>query len=356
MYVLDSQLTTCNSQLKTAEHGSSVKAFIGGSGAYVPERVVSNEEIAPTLGLTPERIREASGILRRRWAEPGTRTSDMAARALGAALVDAQVTSQDVDYLILGTMTPDRFVPGSAAAVQKSLGLPSIPALDIRNTCCNFLYAMQLARSLVLSKAARTVALCFAEVQSTWLDMTPASGNMSMLFGDGASAVVVTGGEHKVGLSLELLDTVLHTDGAYTDALGIRAPGTEYGLAHPASCSDFLPNMNGPKVLMRAARSMASACRAVLEKAELTVHDITWVVPHQANLNIMHQLLRLLGVAGHAERLISVIEEYGNTSSASMGMALDFLRRSGRISKGDYVLMPAFGAGFTWGASLCRAV
>lgn len=334
-----------------------MKAFIGGSGAYVPERVVANEEIAPTLGLTPERIREASGILRRRWAEPGTRTSDLAVRALRDALADAQVTPQDVDYLILGTMTPDRFVPGTATAVQKALGLASIPALDIRNTCCNSLYALQLARSLVVSKVARMVALCFAEVQSPWLDMTPASGNMSMLFGDGASALVITGRDHRAEQpALEVVETVLHSDGGYVDALGIRSPGTEYGTGSAERCSDFLPHMNGPKVLMRAARSMASACRAVLEKAEVAVHDVAWVVPHQANLNIMHQLLRLLGMGSRAEGLISVIEEYGNTSSASMGIALDSLRRSGRVSKGDYVLMPAFGAGFTWGAALCRAV
>lgn len=332
-----------------------MKVFITGSGSCVPERSVSNEEIAATLGLTPERIYQASGIARRRWAKPGTRTSDLAAGALRAAFENACVGPDQIDYLIMGTMTPDRFVPGSATAVQKALALPPIPALDIRNSCCNALYALQLARSLTLSGASRRVALCFAEVQSPWLDMTPASGTTSMLFGDGASAMVVSS-EADSEASLEVLDFVLRSDGTYTDALGVRAPGME--PAYPsgrADCADFQPRMNGPKVLMRAARSMAAVCRSLLEKHGMSSHDVRWVVPHQANQNIMQQLMRLLGLASHAERLVSVIEEFGNTSSASMGLALDWLRRSGRVSKGEYLLMPAFGAGFTWGAALCKA-
>ncbi len=321
----------------------------------VPERVVSNEEIAATLGLTPERIYQASGIRRRRWAEPGTQTSALAAQALCCALDDARVSSHEIDYLLAGTMTPDRFVPGIAPAVQKALGLLSIPALDIRATCCNALYGLQMARSLILSGTARLVALCFAEVQSPLLDLAPASGTTSMLFGDGASALLVSGADHHSSPSLQIVDVLLRTDGSFVDTLGIRAPGVEFGSKRGhGEPADFLPRMNGQKVLLRASRSMASACRALLERNNFTPHDVAWVVPHQANENVMRQLLRALGIMRHADRMISVMEEYGNTSSASIGMALDVLRRSGELRKGDLVLMPAFGAGFTWGAALCK--
>jgi 3-oxoacyl-[acyl-carrier-protein] synthase-3 len=331
-----------------------VKAFITGSAMYAPKRIVSNEEIAGILGLTPQRIYESSGIRRRHWAEGGVRTSALAAQALCRALDDAELRPDQIDYLVLGTMTPDHLVPGTAPAVQKSLGLPSIPALDIRNTCCNTLYGLQLARSLVGAGTARHVALCFAELQSAWLDLTPASGTTSMLFGDGAAAMIVSAPEHRSRTALQVVDVQLRTDGSYTEALGLRGPGPEW-LRNRAGDHrpELVPHMNGQKVLLRASRSMAAVCRTLLASHDLRPQDVRWIVPHQANENVMHQLLRLLGIARHADRLVSIMSEYGNTSSASMGMALDSLRRSGRLQAGDYILMPAFGAGFTWGAALC---
>src|SRR6266542_1576963 len=143
---------------------------------YVPERVVPNEEIAEQLGVKPERIYKASGIRRRRWASHGTKTSMLAARALRAALDDAKLVPADIDFLLLGTMTPDRFIPGTAPALQKLLGLNQIACLDIRATCCNMVYGLQLARSLVVSGAAHNVALCFADLQSSWLDLSASAG------------------------------------------------------------------------------------------------------------------------------------------------------------------------------------
>jgi 3-oxoacyl-[acyl-carrier-protein] synthase-3 len=209
---------------------------------------------------------------------------------------------------------------------------------------------------MIMAGTARKIAMCFAEIQSAWLDLSPAAGTTSMLFGDGASAIVMSGHESKG--SLEVLDVLLRTDGSYIDELGVRSPGTEFGnVLNGVSCSaDHLPRMNGRKVLLRASRNMAAACRALLERNDLSAEKMSWIVPHQANQNVLKQLLRALGFSRHSERLVSVIEECGNTSSASMGIALHSLRKSGRMTKGDYVLMPAFGAGFTWGAALCRAV
>lgn len=331
-----------------------MKAFITGSGMFVPERVVQNEEIADELGVKPERIYKASGIRRRHWVANGTKTSALAARALRAALDDAKITPADVDFLLLGTMTPDRFIPGTSPAVQKLLGMNQIGCLDIRATCCNTLYALQMARSLVMSGAARNVALCFADIQSPWLDLSATSGTTSMLFGDGGSALIVSKAPADSSHGLQIMDVELRTDGSYTDALGIRSPGTEFGnkVENPR---DFMPRMDGTKVLLRASRSMACVCRSLLHRHQLTPADVRWVVPHQANANVLRQVMRALGMVRHPERLVNVLEEYGNTSSASMGIALDTLRRSGHIARGDYILLPAFGAGFTWGAALCRA-
>jgi 3-oxoacyl-[acyl-carrier-protein] synthase-3 len=348
---------------------------------YVPERVFSNEEIAARLGLTSEQIFKSSGIRRRRWADEGTRTSELAAHALRSALEDAGLEAKDVDYLLFGTMTPDRLIPGSAPAVQNELGLRGIPCLDIRATCCNALYGLQVARALVQSGAARHVAICLAEIQSAWLDLSPASGTISMLFGDGASALLVSAEDafdEDKGAALEILDVLLATDGSYVDDLGIRCPGTEFGVrsshaatAAPeanetetneteanetkASVSDTYARMVGQSVILQASRKMVSACNAVLARNNLALNEVAWVVPHQANANLLAQVARGLRFPAEWNGLVSVLEEFGNTSSASMGLALDSLRRSGRISAGDYLLLPAFGAGFTWGAGLCRA-
>jgi 3-oxoacyl-[acyl-carrier-protein] synthase-3 len=250
-------------------------------------------------------------------------------------------------------MTPDRFIPGSASAVQAKAGLGEIPCLDIRATCCNALYGLQLARALVASGAARRVAVCLAEIQSPWLRLAPEAGTISMLFGDGASALIVSG-EGGPG-ALEIEDVLLSTDGAFLDDLGVRCPGTEFGNAPGAGQeSDYAARMVGQSVILQASRKMAAACRSLLSRNELTAADVRWIVPHQANANLLAQVGRSLKFA-HPDGVVSVLEEYGNTSSASMGIALDTLRRAGRVRPGERLLLPAFGAGFTWGAGLCRA-
>jgi 3-oxoacyl-[acyl-carrier-protein] synthase-3 len=334
-----------------------LKAFITGTGARLPERVVPNEEIAERLGLQPEQIFKSSGIRRRHWAEAGTTTSSLAADALRMALEDARLQAEEVDYLLFGTMTPDRFIPGSSPSVQKALGLREIPCLDIRATCCNMLYGLQVARALVLSGTARRVAVCLAEIQSAWLDLSPQSGTISMLFGDGASAIIVS--NEAQGQALEILDVHLATDGSYVDDLGIRCPGTQFGTtrAHSGSdnAADYQARMNGQSVILQASRKIVAACQTVLERNSLTITDVRWMVPHQANANLLAQVARGLRFPTDKDGVVTVLEDTGNTSSASMGIALDTLRRQERVRTDDYILLPAFGAGFTWGAGLCRA-
>lgn len=332
-----------------------MKAFIIGSGIHLPDRTVTNEEISETLALDPEQMFKSSGIRRRRWAAAGTPTSELAALALKKAVAEAGLRVDEIDYLLMGTMTPDRFIPGSAPQVQKALALPQIPCLDIRATCCNVLYGLQIAKSLVTSRAARKVALCLAEVQSPWLDLSPESGTTSMLFGDGASALLVSA--EKQTSSLEIIDILLATDGTYVDDLGIRSPGSEFTTRYVSNSrtTDDKPRMNGQTVIRHAARKIVEACNTLLLRNNLKIEDIRWLVPHQANANLLRQIARNLNFPADGDSVVSVLEDYGNTSSASMGIALDTLRRSRRIQSGDYLLLPAFGAGFTWGAALCQA-
>lgn len=330
-----------------------MSGYIIGSGTHLPERVVTNEELAVQLGLDPDRIFKSSGIRRRRWVDAGITTSSMAANALEQALTNAEIAASDIDYLIFGTMTPDRFIPGSASSVQKTLGLREIPCLDIRAACCNALYALQLASALVTSGAAQNVAICLAEIQSPFLDLSPKAATLSMLFGDGAAAVIVSAKPRDT--ALEIIDINLATDGTYVDDLGIRCPGSEFGSMPTPQSLDFSPRMNGQSVILQASRRIVAACRAVLERNKLGAKDVRWVVPHQANANLLAQVARGLSLSAPECEFVSVMEDLGNTSSASMGIALDTLRRSEKIQPGDLLLLPAFAAGFTWGAGLCRA-
>lgn len=342
-----------------------MKAIIIGSGTCLPKGVVTNEEIAVRLDLDPQQIFKSSGIRQRRWVEAGTTTSSLGAKALSIAIEDAALAPSDVDYLLFGTMTPDRFIPGSAPSVQNALALAEIPCLDIRAACCNGLYGLQLARALVESGTATNVAICLAEVQSSFLDLTPEAGTLSMLFGDGAAALIVSGDrstrhtDARHNAELEIVDVFLATDGKYADDLGIRCPGSEFGTARthpvPQNASDYAPRMMGQSVILQASRRLVAGCRTILERNRLAANEIQWIVPHQANANLLAQVARALGFAARDERVISVLEDSGNTSSASIGIALDTLRRSGKIRSGDFLLLPAFAAGFTWGAALCRA-
>ena len=329
-------------------------AYVIASGSALPDRIVTNDELAPQLGLASEQIVKSSGIKERRWAEPGSPTSKLAAEALSKAIEESAITADEIDYLILGTMTPDRFVPGIAPSVQKEVGLRDIPCLDIRAACCNTLYGLQIAKSLITSKAVKNVALAFAEIQSAFLDVSSRSGTTSMLFGDGAAALIVS--EEKTSNALEIIDVRIATDGSYVDDLGIRCPGSQFGREQSAeNAADFLPRMKGQSVILNAARKLVEASLGVLQRNGLTATDVSWIVPHQANANLLTQVMKSLHINPQSDILISILEKTGNTSSASMGLALDSLRRSNRIRSGDLLLLPAFGAGFMWGAALCRA-
>jgi 3-oxoacyl-[acyl-carrier-protein] synthase III len=334
-----------------------MSAWIVGTGATLPERVVTNDELAGVLDIDAGRIEASSGIRERRWAAAGEATSDLGARAVEAAIEDARLQPSDVDYLIGGTLSPDYQVPGIAPLVQRKVrGLPCVPALDVRVGCTAILYSLQIARALVVSDSARTVVCFGAEAQSKGLDLSPRSAETSMLFGDGAGALVVSGAPSRT--ALQILDVLIETDGAHAELLGVRAPGTAHGARwlDDAAIAEGLhfPSMDGRTVILHAVRRLVGAAESIVRRNELSLDDLDLVVPHQANGNLLRALAPRLGCPD--ERVVTNVARLGNTSGASAFLALDQARHEQRVRPGALVLVLAFGAGFTWGAALFRAV
>jgi 3-oxoacyl-[acyl-carrier-protein] synthase III len=331
-----------------------MSCYVVGTGAALPERVVTNAELAPLLKVSPEWIEANSGVRERRWVGAHESTSDLAAAAVRAALDDAGVKSERVDYLIGGTLSPDYQVPGVAPLVQRKLaGSRQIPAADIRVGCAAILYGLQLGCGLIAARAAETVVCFGAEAQSKGLDLSAASAEISMLFGDGAGALVLS--REPTGRAAWRVDDVLiQTDGNFAEELCVRAPGTANGRrwmdAEQRMDGLHRPVMNGRSVILHAVRKLADAAGEITARHRLTPADVDLIVPHQANANLLRQVSKRLGV--DEGRVVTNVELYGNTSGASAFIALDQARRERRLQPGARVLVLAFGAGFTWGAAL----
>jgi len=326
-----------------------MSCYITACGAALPERIVTNVELAPQLGVAPEWIEANSGIQARRWVDAHQSASDLAAAAVRDALSKAGLPANAIDYLIGGTLSPDYQVPGIAPLVQRKLeSCRKIPALDVRVGCTALLYSLQIARGLIASNAADTVACFGAEAQSKGLDLNPRSAELSMLFGDGAGAILV-GKQPGSNLALRVDDVLLATDGSFAEELGLRAPGTGNG-AHwlHGEPSLFLPNMNGRTVILHAVRKLTEATHELLTRHQLSLDQIDWIVPHQANLNLLRALGKKLEV--DENRVVVNLDRYGNTSGAAAFLALHDVQPF--LKPGARILIVAFGAGFTWGAAL----
>ena len=330
-----------------------MNCYLTGFGAALPAREVTNAELAPQLGVTPEWIEANSGIRARRWVNADQSTSELAADAVQAAVCDAGLHAEQLDYLIGGTLSPDYQVPGIAPLVQRRLaGCRMIPALDVRAGCVAILYSLQVAQGLLAAGAAQHVACFGAEAQSKGLDIHPRAAELSMLFGDGAGAVIVSRVPRADGLSLRLLDVWIATDGSFAEDLLVRAPGTANGARWFDETQTPFGAMNGRTVILQAVRKLSEAASAITARNNLTPEQIDVVVPHQANLNLLHALGKRLNIS--TERIVINVERYGNTSGASAYLALQQAQAEKRFRAGAYVLVLAFGAGFTWGAALCR--
>jgi 3-oxoacyl-[acyl-carrier-protein] synthase-3 len=340
-----------------------VSCFITGYGSALPEWVVTNAELAPMLGVTPDWIEANSGIRERRWVDADQATSDLAVEAVRDALNDARARAEDVDYLIACTLSPDYQTPGLAPIVQRKLeGCRGVPAVDLRVGCAAILYSLQLARGLIESRAASTVVCFGAEAQSKGLDLDPRSADLSMLFGDGAGAVVVSGESKLKDKAREYLvridDILIETDGSFVEDLIVRAPGTANGArwfdeSHIDSRMHH-GSMQGRTVILQAVRKLSDAADRILVRNGLAADRLDLVIPHQANANLLAALARKLDIG--SDRVVMNVDRLGNTSCASAFLALSQAHHEGRIRPGSRLLILAFGAGFTWGAALASAV
>ncbi len=318
-------------------------AQITGVGSYLPDRVLTNKDLERMVDTSDEWIRTRTGIVERRVTEEGEATSHLATRAGAAAIADAGISPADIDVLIVGTSSPDMVFPSTACLTQEALGL-SCSAHDVQAACTGFVYALRSATALIESGRADTALVIGADALTRHVDFEDRS--TCVLFGDGAGAVVLTP-SHSPGVRSIVLDS----DGAGADMLYIPAGGS----ARPATeerlrAREQFVKMSGNEVFRFAIRAVPKATEAALEASDMEVSDLTWLVPHQANQRIIDTIADRLGL-DHA-KVFSNIEKTGNTSAASIPLALDDLYTSGRLSRGDIIAMVGFGAGLTWGAAI----
>lgn len=318
---------------------------ITGTGSYLPPHRLTNAELAAELAIkgvetSDEWIVERTGIKARHFAAPDVTSSDLGLEAAKRAIQAAGLQAADIDLIIVATSTPDMVFPSAACILQHKLGIAGCPAFDIQAVCSGFVYALTVADAMIKTGTARKALVVGAEVFSRILDFSDRT--TCVLFGDGAGAVVLEASE-----TAGILATDLHADGKHVGILSV--PGHVSGgqiLGSP------LLQMDGKAVFKLAVGVLESAARATLAKANLTEADIDWLIPHQANLRIMHSTAKKLKLP--LEKLIVTVDQHGNTSAASIPLALDEAVRSGKVKKGDILMLEGVGGGFTWGAVLLK--
>jgi len=323
---------------------SRLRAVAAGVGSYLPERVVTNDELAKTLDTTHDWIVERTGIHRRHIAAMGEATSDLAFAAAERALEMAGMTVADIDLIVVATATPDQTFPSTATRVQHLLGMSHGFAFDVQAVCSGFVYALSTATQFIETGKARGALVIGAETFSRILDWTDRS--TCVLFGDGAGALVLRAAEG-TGTTADrgILSTELRSDGAHNAALYVDGGPSTTGFAGHL-------RMNGREVFRHAVRNLAEIGEAALTTAGLTPADVRWIVPHQANARIIASTAQKIGV--EMDRVIVTVQDHANTSAASIPLALDVAVRDGRIRENDLLLLEAMGGGFTWGAAALR--
>jgi 3-oxoacyl-[acyl-carrier-protein] synthase-3 len=319
-----------------------------GTGSYAPDRIMTNDDLAKVVDTSDEWIFTRTGIKERRIAAAEEQTSDMAAAAARAALADAHLTADQIDLCIVATLTPDLPMPSTACIVQAKLGLPHHAAcFDVHAACSGFIYALDTAWAMLQSGRYRHALVIGAEKLSTVLDWNDRT--TCVLFGDAAGAVVI--GPAPTGSSAEIIGAKLYTEGENTDLLCIPGGGSACPKPGPEDPPRFM-QMKGREVFKFAVREMEDAARDILEQHQIPADQVDCVIPHQANLRIIDAIAKFLELP--SERFFVNLERYGNTSAASIPLAIDEARKSGRLSPGSLSLLVAFGAGLTYGSALVR--
>ena len=331
----------------------ALRTTILGTGHYVPERVVTNKDLEAWMDTTDEWIQQRTGIRERRWIDKECGASDLGKIAAERALEMAGLTAKDVDAIIFATLSPDIHFPGSGCLLNALLDIPGTPALDIRNQCTGFIYGTQIADAWIRSGMYRRVLMVGAEVHSTGLDISTRGRDVTVIFGDGAGAVLF--GAVESDEPVGVLSTVVGADGKHARDLWVELPASRY---MPRLTNEMLdegrhyPRMNGREVFKFAVRKLPEIVKEALGKASLSLADVDLFIPHQANLRISEAVQKALELPD--EKVFNNIQVYGNTTAASIPIAMDECIRSGRLERGDLLVAGAFGAGFTWGSVVFR--
>ena len=325
---------------------------IAGTGHCVPERVVTNDELAGMMDTTDEWIQQRTGIKQRRWIREGESGTGLAKVASARALSAAQVGVGDLEAILFATVSPDHMAPGNGVFLQRELGAGMIPAIDIRTQCSGFIYALSIADAYIRAGVFRTILVVGAEVQSTGMDLTTRGRNTAVIFADGAGAVVLQAHDDPAGSAI--LGWDLHSDGTFAEKLWVDAPGSIY---HPRNQAAHIETkgfatMDGKEVFRHASTRMPESVRAALSHAGLGASDLALLIPHQANLRISEMVQRNLELRD--DQVYNNIDRLGNTTAATIPIALDECVRAGRLKRGDILAVTAFGSGFLWGSAVVR--
>ena len=326
--------------------------YISGTGFYLPPRIVTNDELSSYMDTTDEWIQERTGIKERRYVEKGVGPSDLAISATEEALKAAGLKVSDIDFIIFATSTPDFYAPGSGCVLQEKMGFNEIGALDIRVQCSGFIYGLSIAEQYIRTGNFKNILLIGAEVQSTAMNLTDEGRDTAIIFGDGAGAAIISATEENKGI----LSTHMHSEGKYLKELWLEAPASNAG--HPRITREVLDEgkqylkMNGKEVFRHAITRFPEVINEALEANNLTSENINLLIPHQANLRITQMVQKRLGLSN--DQVFSNIHKYGNTTAATIPIALAEAFNEGRIKEGDILVLAAFGAGFTWASAVMK--
>jgi len=327
--------------------GSQRRSVILGTGSELPEKIVTNRELEQMVDTSDEWITVRTGIRERRVLEAGKGNADMAFKAATRALQDAGMEAKDLEAIIMGTVSSDYLMPSSACVLEDMLGARNVFSFDVGAACSGFINALSVADSFIRSGKINNALVVGSDTLSRWLNWEDRT--TCILFGDGAGAVVLGDSENGTGI----LSTKLRTDGSYVKMLYVPAGGSlKPATPETVKKNEHTITMNGKEVFKLAVRSMEEISREALAEAGVTIEQVSLVIPHQANKRIIVALAERLGVP--MEKVMVNLEKYGNTSAASIPVALDEAKRQGRIKPGDIVLLNAFGAGFAWGAAVVK--
>ncbi len=329
---------------------------ISGLGFYVPENVVTNDDLSKLIDTNDEWIQERTGIKERRHIIRGEdTTTSMGVKAAKIAIERSKLTNDDIDFIVFATISPDYYFPGPGVSVQKELGMKTIGALDIRNQCSGFIYALSVADQYIKTGMYKNILVVASEVQSLGLDMTNRGRGVSVIFGDGAGAAIISREED---LTKGILSTHLHSEGEHAKELAVLAPGmggrwiTDIIADNNPEDESYFPHMNGQFVFKNAVVRFSEVINEGLQANNLEVSDIDMLIPHQANLRISQFIQQKFKLTD--DQVFNNIQKYGNTTAASIPIALTEAWEQGKIKSGDTIVLAAFGSGFTWASAIIK--